>query len=87
MRRPEVARYALVLWANEQGWILERMRLAQVPMAVEHGAVVLAREDDILSEVMPAPAMDMTLLSGSQRRRDHRVGPDEATKRKEGRWS
>ena len=53
-----VPRYALVLTAN---YHFAHVLLAEIP----RGALVVAREDDVLSE--PLPAMDMTLLSNPRR--------------------
>ena len=45
-------------------------------VALEQGWIVLARESDIYAEPLPAPKMDMNLLSNPRResRRDHGYG-------------
>ena len=65
MRAPESPRYALVVFADATANAPCCISLDALPAAISRGALVLAREDDVLSE--PLPAMDMTLLSNPRR--------------------
>lgn len=67
MARRESPRFALVRWPDAESDVPNCITLDAVPAAVARGALVLAREDAILSEPLPKPAMDMTLLSGPRR--------------------
>lgn len=60
--RTDTPRLALVVW-DEQQEIPECIALADIPAAIQCGALVLAREDEILSEPLPQPV----LLSGPRR--------------------
>lgn len=65
--RLDPPRYALVVWADNDSGLPCCITLDSVQAAVERGAVVVAREDDICREPLPK-GMDMNLLSNPRRR-------------------
>ena len=66
MRAPDYPMYALVVWPDAD--TCERIALAAVPAARLRKALVIAREDEILSE--PLPVLAPVLLSGPKRYAD-----------------
>ena len=66
MRAPEIPTYALVLWPDTEDCLPDRITLDALPAARLRKALVIAREDEILSEPLPS-SMDMTLLSNPRR--------------------
>ena len=53
------------------------LKESQIPAAIDQDWIVLGRESDVLSEPLPKPSMDMTLLS-NPRRPDSDDGDDAA---------
>ena len=65
MRAPEYPQYALVLQPENEGCVPTRITLDALPAAVQRGALVIAREDAILSERV---SIDLTELHSNPRR-------------------
>ena len=63
MRAPDYPMYALVVWPDAD--TCERIALAAVPAARLRKALVIAREDEILSEPV---TVDLTALQMNPRR-------------------
>ena len=72
MARLQWPRFALVLWPDGDQALPACVTLDAVSDAAQRGALVIAREDDILREL--PPAMDMNLLSNPRRHDDQEDG-------------